>query len=154
MGGDTATDYDGLLAELQREVARREREIYSETVLREARSPSHVGRMPAADAHGLVHGWCGDTMEFYLRLAEGTIEEATFFTDGCGATLACGSMLCKMVTGMQVEEAEWVLPEDLVEALNGLPEESMHCAGLAVSTLQNALLNWRVSQMEEQEEAD
>jgi len=154
VGGNTATDYDGMLAELQREVARREQEIYSGTVLREARSPSHVGRMPAADAHGLVHGWCGDTMEFYLRLVDGAIEEATFFTDGCGATLACGSMLCRMVTGMQVEEAEWVLPEDLVEALDGLPEESMHCAGLAVSTLQNALLNWRVSQMEEQGEDD
>lgn len=154
MEGDTTTDYEGMLAEIQREVARREQEIYSETVLREARSPSHVGRMPAADARGRVHGWCGDTMEFSLRLVDGTIEEATFFTDGCGATLACGSMLCKMVTGMQLEEAEWVLPEDLVEALNGLPKESMHCAGLAVSTLHNALLNWRVSQMEEREETD
>jgi nitrogen fixation NifU-like protein len=59
-------------------------------------------------------------------------------------------MLTQMVTGMRLEEAEWVLPEDLIEALDGLPEESVHCAGLAVSTLQNALFNWRVGQMEEE----
>ena len=33
---------------------------------------------------------------------------------------------------------------DLLQALEGLPEESVHCAELAVKTLQNALLNWHV----------
>lgn len=147
-------NYEGMLAEIQREIARREREIYSDIVLHEAKNPSHMGPLTDADAHGLVHGWCGDTMEFYLRVAHGRVEEAAFVTDGCGPTLACGSMLCKMVTGMLVEDAEWVLPEDLVKALGGLPEESVHCAGLAVSTLQNALSNWRVNKLEEREEAD
>ena len=44
------------------------------------------------------------------------------------------------------EEASEVRPQDLLEALDGLPEENAHCAELAVSTLQNALLNWRVEQ--------
>jgi hypothetical protein len=33
------------------------------------------------------------------------------------------------------------MPEDLLEALGGLPEESVHCAGVAVAALQNALFN-------------
>jgi nitrogen fixation NifU-like protein len=111
-----------------------------------------VGVIPDADMHGVVQGWCGDTMEIFMRLNGGTIEEATFVTDGCGTTVACGSMLTQMVTGMTLAEAEWLLAEDLIEALNGLPEESMHCAGLAVSTLQNALFNWRMLEMREQEE--
>lgn len=143
-----------MLDELQEEVARRERELYSDVVIREARSPKNVGRMLDADASGLVHGWCGDTMAFYLRLEGETVVEATFITDGCGATLACGSMLSQMITGMKLEDAEWVMPEDLIEALDGLPEESAHCAGLAVSTLQNALLNWRVGQMEGESSVD
>jgi len=65
--------------------------------------------------------------------------------------LACGSMLTQMITGMAAEKAEWVLPKDLINALGGLPEEHMHCAGLAISTLQNALFNWRMEQMEEDE---
>lgn len=153
MERDIATDYDRMLDELQREVAEREEELYSEVVLREARNPHNVGEMPEADFHGVVQGWCGDTMEIFVRVDNGTIKEATFITDGCGATVACGSMLTQIVTGMRLEEAEWVLPEDLIEALDGLPEDSMHCAGLAVSTLQNALFDWRVDQMEK-EEAD
>jgi len=144
-----ATDYDRMLDELQREIAEREEELYSDVVLREARSPRNVGAIPDADLHGVVHGWCGDTMEIFIRMNGGTIKEATFVTDGCSATLACGSMLTQMVTGMRLEEAEWVLPEDLIKSLEGLPEESMHCVGLAVSTLQNALFNWRVSETEQ-----
>lgn len=150
MEQEVTADYDRMLDELQREIAEREEALYSAVVLREARSPQNMGTMPGADLHGIVHGWCGDTMEIFIRMNGGTIKKATFVTDGCGATLACGSMLTQMVTGMRLEEAEWVLPEDLIEALDGLPEESVHCAGLAVSTLQNALFNWRVGQMEEE----
>jgi nitrogen fixation NifU-like protein len=146
---DAATDFDQLVEELQQEIIARERNLYSEKVLREARNPKNVGLIPDADLHGVVQGWCGDTMEIFIRLNGGTIREATFVTDGCGATRACGSMLTQIVTGMTLAEAEWVLPEDLVKALDGLPEESMHCAGLAVSTLANALFDWRVAEMEE-----
>lgn len=152
MEQDSAADYDRMVEELRQEIAKRERETYSDVVLREAKSPQNMRPLPDADAHGLVEGWCGDTMEIFLRLNGDTIEEATFTTDGCGATLACGSMLTQMVTGMKVEKAEWVLPKDLINALDGLPEESEHCAGLAISTLQNALLYWRVEGMEEQED--
>ena len=162
---EAASDYDRMIEELQQEVRDRERAFYSDVVLREATAPRNMGRMPDADLHGKVRGWCGDTMEIYLRLGNGelpsskatsspTIVEATFVTDGCGATLACGSMLTQMVTGMALERAGEVLPQDLLNALDGLPEEHMHCAGLAISTLQNALFDWLVGKTEEQEEAD
>jgi nitrogen fixation NifU-like protein len=140
-----------MVRELQVEISRRERALYSETVLREASNPKNVGLIPDADLHGIVHGWCGDTMEITVCLNGGTIKEAAFITDGCGATLACGSVLTQMLIGMTLAEAEWILPDDLIKALDGLPEESMHCAGLAVSTLHNALFNRRVAQMEQQE---
>jgi nitrogen fixation NifU-like protein len=160
VNGEESTDFDRLVQAIQQEIAKRERELYSETVLREASHPKNVGAIPDADLHGVVHGWCGDTMEIFVRLSDGAIKEATFIADGCGVTLACGSALTQMVTGMTIAEAEWVLPEDLVQALDGLPEESMHCADLAVSTLHNALFNWHVAEMEQQgptqspEEAD
>ena len=152
MNRQEATDFDRMVNELKQEIAKREQELYSETVLREASNPKNVGLIPDADLRGLVQGWCGDTMEITLRLNGGTIKEATFITDGCGSTLACGSMLTQMLIGMTLTQAEWVLPEDLIKALDGLPEESLHCAGLAVSTLHNALFDWRVSEMEQQEE--
>jgi nitrogen fixation NifU-like protein len=141
---DDTTDFDNLLTELQQEIDARERALYSPKVIAEARDPKHVGRMPQADVHGLVHGWCGDTMEIYLRLKGTQIVEATFMTDGCGPTVACGSMLTSLLQGKSLAEASAILPEDLIAALDGLPEESLHCAELAVQTLQNALLNWRM----------
>ena len=141
-----STDFDRSMEELEQRVIEQARAVYSDKVVNEFYNPKNVGRMRKPDARGLVHGWCGDTMEIYLRLKEERIEEVSFMTDGCGPTVACGSMLTTMVQGMSLEEASEVRPKDLLEALDGLPEESTHCAELAVSTLQNALFNWRVKQ--------
>jgi nitrogen fixation NifU-like protein len=77
----------------------------------------------------------------HLRLQGDVIVGASFVTDGCGPSIACGSMLTKMIQGMSVAEAGEIEPEDLLRELDGLPDESVHCAELAVSTLQNALFN-------------
>ena len=138
-----ATDFDSFVEALQQEILQQARAIYSDKVVQEFYNPSNLGRMPEPDARGIVRGWCGDTMEIYLRLDGEIIQAATFMTDGCGPTVACGSMLTKMVTGKSLEDADEILPEDLLEALDGLPEENVHCAELAVVTLHNALFNWR-----------
>ena len=140
-----ATDFDRFVEELQQEIIEQAQVTYSAKVIEEFYNPRNLGRMPESDTHGLVHGWCGDTMEIYLRLDGGRIKEATFVTDGCGPTVACGSLLTTMVQRMSLEEASEVRPEDLLDALDSLPEESVHCAELAVSTLQNAIFNWRAA---------
>jgi nitrogen fixation NifU-like protein len=128
-----------LVAELQRQIDEQERTLYSAKVIQEVHHPRNVGRMPEPDAHAVVRGWCGDTMEIYLRLNGERIEAATFFTDGCGPTVACGSKLTKMVTGMSPKQAGQVSAQELIDALDGLPEDSLHCAELAVQTLQAAI---------------
>ena len=128
------------------QIIEQERALYSAKVIEEAYTPTNLGRMARPDAYGIVHGWCGDTMEIYLRLNGNRIEEATFMTDGCGPSVACGNMLTKMVTGMSLEEAGEITPENLIAALDGLPEESLHCAELAVNTLREAIANWHVRQ--------
>jgi nitrogen fixation NifU-like protein len=77
------------------------------------------------------------------------IKEVRFMTDGCGPTLACGNVLARMLEGLTLDQAGDVLPEQIVEALDGLPEEHFHCAELAVSTFQNAMFSWRFKQQAE-----
>lgn len=137
------SDFDRLAAELQREIDEQERAIYSDKVIEESHNPSNLGWMVEPDVRGMVRGWCGDTMEMYLRLDGERIQEITFMTDGCGPTVACGSMLTKMARGMLLEKAGEIMPQDLIVALDGLPEEHVHCTELAVSALRNALFNWR-----------
>ena len=138
---EETTDFDRLMAELQRQIIERARAVYSAKVIEEFCHPKNLGRMSAPNACGIVHGWCGDTMEIYLRLNGDRIREATFMSDGCGPTVACGSMLTTMARGVSLEEASQITPQVLLAALDGLPEESVHCAELAISTLREAIAN-------------
>ncbi|MCK4613225.1 MAG: iron-sulfur cluster assembly scaffold protein, partial [Thermoplasmata archaeon] len=65
-----------------------------------------------------------------------------FMTDGCGPSIACGSMLTQMVKEKDVWDIEKITNKDLVYALEGLPDENLHCAKLAVDTLKEALRSW------------
>jgi len=136
---DESNGFDRVVAELQRRIVDQERAVYSAQVIQEAQNPTNMGRMDEADAYGIVHGWCGDTMEIYLRLSSEEVAKATFITDGCGPSVACGNMIAKMVEGKTVSEACEIEPEDLISALDGLPEENAHCAELAVKTLREAI---------------
>ena len=134
-----SSDFDDMVTELQRQITEQERAIYSDKVIQEAHHPSNLGRMPEPDTRAVVRGWCGDTMEIYLRLEGQKIQEATFMTDGCGPSVACGSTLTQMIQGLSLDQASQIRPEDLLETLGGLPEDSVHCAELTVNTLQEAL---------------
>ena len=126
---------DRLVDELQARIDEEEAKVFSRTALEEARHPSNYGPMEDPDAQTMRKGTCGDIMEVFVRLQGDVVSEMSFVTDGCGATLACGSMLSKRVRGMTIDEAMGVTSEDLLEWLDGLPEENHHCARLAVGTL-------------------
>ena len=134
------TDFDSLIEDLQQKIDEQERALYSAEVIEHAHNPKNMRRLEEADCCAAVTGWCGDTMEIYLLLDDTThIREATFMTDGCGPTVACGSMLTLMVRGLSPEKARTISAHDLIVALNGLPGESIHCAELAVNTLRAAI---------------
>jgi len=141
VAGEQTPDMDRLIAELMEEIARQEAARYSAKVLEEARNPRNVGAMLDPDGHAGLNGACGDRMEVFLRLDGPHIVRATFMTDGCGPTVACGSMLTRMALGKNLEEAAAIRATDLVAALDGLPPEHEHCASLAVNTLRLAILN-------------
>lgn len=116
---------------------------YSETVIDHARNPRNVGNIPQCDGFGQNTGECGDTMGIWLRVKNDRITNATFWTDGCGTTIACGSMVTELVKGCSVEEASKIKQETILNALGGLPEDHVHCAALAADTLAQALQDYR-----------
>ena len=132
-------ELERLLEELQRKVEYEEEQTYSEVVISEFRNPSNFGVIEKPDAIGEIKGPCGDTMKFTLNIKNGRIINARFWTDGCGATIACGSMLTKMIKGKSINEITGITEEQLITALDGLPEDHIHCSTLAVNTLQKAI---------------
>ncbi len=101
-----------------------------------------MGPMSEPDTHGIIYGSCGDTMEIYLRLDGDKIEEATFTTDGRESAIACASVLTKTVRGLLLGEVGKIRLEDVIAALDGLPEAKVHCAHLTVNTLRQVVDNW------------
>lgn len=128
-------DFVKMVKELQKKIEYEEEATYSPTVINEYRNPTDFGVLELPDAIGKVTGSCNDTMKITLKVEHGIISDARFWTDGCGATIACGSMLMKMVKGKTIENAQNICKDDLLRAVDGLPEEHLHCAKLAVDTL-------------------
>jgi len=137
MPGDA--EYDEVLELLQGEALRQAREIYSAEVVAECMAPQNVGRLEPCDGTAVLTGGCGDTMEITLRAEEGVVTEAAFLTDGCGATVACGSAVTRLARGRKFEEALDLTRRDILALLNGLPPSHLHCAALAAETLVAAL---------------
>ena len=115
------------------------RKVYSETAIDHAMNPRNVGDMADADGFAKVTGPCGDSMEIWLKVSNGAITDATFMTDGCGTTIASGSMITEMAKGKNIIEVRKISQQDVLGALYGLPEESQHCALLAANTLKAAI---------------
>jgi nitrogen fixation NifU-like protein len=124
------------------------RNIYSETTIDHAMNPRNVGDMKDADGFARVTGPCGDTMEIWFKARNGAVAGATFMTDGCGTSIASGSMVTELAGGKSIIEARRISQGDVLSALGGLPEESEHCALLAVNTLKEAIRDYLVMKKE------
>jgi nitrogen fixation NifU-like protein len=118
------------------------RTVYTEIVIDHAQNPRNLGQIPDADGSASVVGSCGDTMEICIRVRNDKILNATFFTDGCGTTIAAGSMVTELAKSKNVSDAFKITQQDVLNVLGGLPEESQHCALLASDTLRAAIRDY------------
>lgn len=96
-------------------------------------------RLSNPDGHGKNTGDCGDTVEIFLMMEDETVSYASFDVDGCLNTAACANTVVNMVIGRNPAEAWEVTPEQVISFLQTLPDESEHCAELAVGALYLAL---------------
>jgi len=139
---------DSAWGELEAIVMQDMRKVYSETTIDHAMNPRNLGDMKDADGFAKVTGSCGDTIEIWLKVNNGTIADATFMTDGCGTSIASGSMVTELAKGRTILEAQRISRQDVLNALGGLPEESEHCALLAANTLKAAIRDYLAMQKE------
>ena len=115
---------------------------YSRTYLEHALKPRNTGNLPGANGFASAEGHDGNSIEFWLKVSDDIIEQATFWTDGCGTTIACGSIATVLVTGKSIVEALNLAPENIDNALEGLPGEGCVCAELATSAIRAAIRDY------------
>ncbi len=111
----------------------------SDKFIQHARHPRNLGHVPQPDALATAVGQCGDSVEVSIRVQDGTITEVGVVPHGCLYTVACASAMSELAKGRTVDQALELGPEDIEREVEGLPEDHLHCARLAVNTLGEAI---------------
>lgn len=118
--------------------------MYNERVMKEFAEPKNVGFIEDADGVGKVgNASCGDIMEISLKIKDDVITDAKFRTFGCAAAIASSSVATQMVIGKTLDEALDIKNKDVVETLQGLPPQKIHCSVLAEEAIKKAVEDYR-----------
>ncbi|MFP4466208.1 MAG: iron-sulfur cluster assembly scaffold protein [Candidatus Goldiibacteriota bacterium] len=118
---------------------------YSSKVMEMFKDTKNMGRIENADAVGKVgNAKCGDIMWIYIKVDENeVITDCKFETFGCVAAIATSSMATELVKGQKVDKALEVTNKRIIELLDGLPPEKLHCSVLAEDGIKRAIENYK-----------
>ncbi|MGI6169029.1 MAG: Fe-S cluster assembly scaffold protein NifU [Christensenellales bacterium] len=119
--------------------------MYSEKVMDHFSHPRNVGEIENADGIGEVgNAKCGDIMRMYIKVDDDErIVDVKFKTFGCGAAIATSSMATELVKGKTIDEALEITNASVMEALEGLPNNKIHCSVLAEEAIGAAVEDYR-----------
>lgn len=117
--------------------------LYSDKVMDHFANPRNVGEIEDADGIGEVgNAKCGDIMKMYIKVDGGVISDVKFKTFGCGAAVATSSIATEMIKGKTIDEALKLTNKAVVEALEGLPPQKLHCSVLAEQAMKSAISDY------------
>ncbi len=118
--------------------------LYSDKVMDHFQNPRNVGKLEDADGIGEVgNAKCGDIMRMYIKVDDnGIITDCKFNTFGCGSAIATSSMATELIKGKSVKEALELSNKAVVEALDGLPPQKLHCSVLAEEAVRAAVKDY------------
>jgi NifU-like protein len=113
---------------------------------------THLGEIEEPDGMG-EHGSiaCGDAMRFTFRVrrhatdpAQDVITDARYLTFGCTSAIAASEALCTLIERgcFTPIQALKVSNQDIVDFLEGLPSQKIHCSVMGAEALEAAVFNW------------
>lgn len=113
---------------------------------------THLGEVDDPDGvgeHGAIA--CGDALRFTFRVekhsddpTQDIIVEARYQTFGCTSAIAASEALCALIENGRYTpiKALSITNQDIVDFLDGLPEEKIHCSVMGAEALEAAVFNW------------
>jgi nitrogen fixation protein NifU and related proteins len=136
--------------EMETHLRERLRGIYSETTIEHIIHPHNTHGIANPDGYAALDTGDGETIKIWLRIRNDFVEDAAFWTSGCAATIACGSMSTDLAIGRSVIKALAVTAQNIADALVDLPPGNYHCvppgnyhcAELAADALRAALKDY------------
>ena len=117
---------------------------YSTKVIEHFMSPHNVGTMTDYDGKGEYGDPnCGDSLTIFIKVKDNLIEDISFLVFGCTAAVAASSMTTVLAKGKTIEEALEIKEKDIVDGLDGLPKNKLHCSVLGAKALRNAIKDYQ-----------
>jgi nitrogen fixation protein NifU and related proteins len=114
--------------------------MFSEILLEHFRHPHNAGDLPGATATvEVTNPVCGDVLRLSVLVADGRIAAARFKAQGCTAAIASSSVLTDLLAGKSAAEARCITPEEISQALGGLPPATFHAAQLCADAVAEVL---------------
>lgn len=116
----------------------------AEKFLDHARNPRNVGLLE--DANVVIQAGdseCDDKLIFFIRIEDDVVRDIRFLIEGCETTVATSSIVTEMVMGQSLDTVLTLSDRSIAAALDGLPEEKMHCAEMAALAMQTAVHQYR-----------
>ena len=116
--------------------------VYSEKTIEHIIRPHNIHSVSEPDGYAECTSGCGENMKIWIGIKNDSVEKVGFWTDGCAATVACGSMCTDLLKHKLVTEAMAITARDIAASLGDLPDGNFHCAELAAQTAQKALKDY------------
>ena len=113
---------------------------------------THLGEIAEPDGLG-EHGsiTCGDALRFTFKVERNEndplrdkIIETKYLAFGCTSAIAASEALCCIIEDRNLTpiEALAITNQDIVNFLDGLPEQKIHCSVMGAEALQAAVFDW------------
>ncbi len=115
--------------------------MYSKEVKEYFENPINMGIIEDANGIGQIKNEiCSDIIKIYLKVNEkNIIEDAKFEAKGCPPVIAACCAITNMIKNMNIDESKNITAKEIIEKLNGLPKEKVHCAELVIKTFKKAI---------------
>ena len=118
--------------------------VLNNIAVEHAENPRNLGNTPNADGFSQEVGEEGDSMAIWVNVKIAGLTGQ--LSDGWMWSIYClRSMLTELAKSQTIEEASRIEPQDLINALEGLPDGHLHVANLAVHTLREALKDYQLT---------
>jgi nitrogen fixation NifU-like protein len=115
---------------------------YNKIVMDHFTNPRNIGEMVEDEADGfsvLGDPSCGDQLRLWIKVEKSKIVDIKFKCFGCPGAIATSSMLTVLAKGKTIQQAKELTDDDVIKALNGIPDGKKHCSLMGVGALQLAI---------------
>lgn len=112
---------------------------YSSKAIELYQKQVNVGVINDSDTDAVSLSQSGDLTRLYIKINGNVIKDAKFLCYGCPGSLSAMSALTLLIKGKTLTQASMLTGNDIIEALDGLPESKKECAKLPIETLKKAL---------------